>query len=275
MLTEILLHTRFQDCSKGLSGGQGEVHGGEQKQDACVQREVPGDTAPDTVPTGQHTQQSVCDSVFSLVREGRDYVGSGGSCSPELSGNQVILGLSGPAGSGKTTTARHLVKRYGFYELSFATPIKNALNALFGWDYSKWEDREWKESPLVDRGDGIRLSPRRLAQWLGTEAGRAIDPDIWVNYLFRTHERMLRSPGARVVISDVRFDNEATAIRGIGGRVIHLDDMVTREFPSHASEIGPHAATGDWHLYHNPPCMHTLEWAIIELMAEFGVPLRE
>ncbi|QVD48874.1 dNMP kinase [Acinetobacter phage APK16] len=44
------------------------------------------------------------------------------------------------------------------------------------------------------------ISPRLFQQLLGTEVGRAIDPDIWVNYL--------KNQDRNLIIPDVRFGNE-------------------------------------------------------------------
>ncbi|WEM05749.1 dNMP kinase [Acinetobacter phage vB_AP_P1489] len=44
------------------------------------------------------------------------------------------------------------------------------------------------------------ISPRLFQQLLGTEVGRAIDANIWVNYL--------KNQDRNLIIPDVRFDNE-------------------------------------------------------------------
>ena len=80
------------------------------------------------------------------------------------------------------------------------------------------------------------MSPRKSSQLLGTEVGRGIDVNIWV----KNAEMFVKQhPGWTVVITDVRFDNEAYWIRNRGGIVINIvrdkDDI---EENTHSSESG-------------------------------------
>lgn len=146
-----------------------------------------------------------------------------------MNGDQVIVGITGSAGSGKDVAAAGL-EEMGFVKRSFATPIKAALNAMFGWQMEQWNDREWKEAPL----DGLGKSPRQLAQTLGTEWGRdTVSPDIWVHALFAGASDL-----ERLVIPDVRFDNETRAIRKRGGIVIKVARPGVAPVSAHSSESG-------------------------------------
>lgn len=71
----------------------------------------------------------------------------------------------------------------------------------------------------------IKLTPRLLLQLLGTEAGRQIiHPNIWVNALFSTYEEEITfSFGSQWIITDVRFPNEAQAIKDKGGILIRVN----------------------------------------------------
>lgn len=133
-----------------------------------------------------------------------------------------IVGLCGQAGAGKDTAAKWFIER-GYARSGFADPIKFMLNQAFGWSMDDWENREWKEGPMCvrDSADGpSETSPRRLAQWLGTEVVRNnFGPDAWVNvWKQRWHD--LGQP--RVVVADVRFQNEVDAIHKLGGNVIRV-----------------------------------------------------
>ena len=103
---------------------------------------------------------------------------------------------------------------------------------MFGWTPGQWLDREWKENTLP----GFDVSPRELAQTLGTEWARdTVDPDFWVKLMWYRvvdggceHER--------VVISDVRFPNEATWIRDHGGYVLDVTRDLDAKVVAHSSE---------------------------------------
>jgi hypothetical protein len=157
--------------------------------------------------------------------------------------NMNLIGITGKAGTGKDTLADYLVEKHGFHRYGFADPIKELLNEFFGWKPHQWLDRDWKESPQIIDGSipGLSWSPRQLAQWLGTEVGRnTFGQDCWIKRFERYYECLDSfDPGAtRFVISDVRFNNEAVAIRRMGGTIIHLTRTGLNEVSSHISEAG-------------------------------------
>lgn len=142
-----------------------------------------------------------------------------------------LIGVTGAARAGKDTIAAYLVEKYNFDRYSFASPIKTACNFIFGWD-SRHSDGSLKE--IVDLVWGI--SPRFAYQTLGTQWGRdIIRDDIWI---VAAKEFIKKTD--RVVISDVRFDNEAEMILNSGGVLVSVirnsDSMI--ELSSHRSESG-------------------------------------
>lgn len=140
----------------------------------------------------------------------------------------AFVGLSGKAGSGKDTAADYLVEKYGFVKFAFADPIKDGLQAMFNLDYEMLYG-SLREAKLED----LQTTPRIMAQTLGTEWGRnLIHPDVWVIALQRKITDYIEStlaitPDAdiKIVVSDVRFENEASWIRqGLGGGiVVHVE----------------------------------------------------
>lgn len=114
----------------------------------------------------------------------------------------MIVGITGVAGSGKTTAAQVLVNQ-GWIKYSFADELKRIAKDEFGWDGLKDE------------------KGRRLLQVLGTEAGRAYNENLWVERMqYRLSQAKVA--GKNIVIDDVRFNNEAQLIQDMGGFVIEL-----------------------------------------------------
>lgn len=146
-----------------------------------------------------------------------------------------LIGITGRAGAGKDTV-KDLIKQNIFPELSaysFAAPIYDTVMNLFGWTLEELQNRDFKEA--IDPKWGF--SPRRAMQLFGTEFGRTLREDLWIH-----HARvLLDSPIIEgLLISDVRFENEADFIRSHpGGLIIH----VTR--PNNPNEISEgHASEG-------------------------------
>jgi hypothetical protein len=135
-----------------------------------------------------------------------------------FSEHKMIIGLTGRKRSGKSTIAQALVHK-GFTEFSFAEPIRTFTKILLGLDHAGLE--EAKEQP-VKWLDSI-VTPRYIMQTLGTEWGRQmIHPDIWIRYLTRRITAPANSD-ANIVISDIRFDNEAIALRELGAKIVRVE----------------------------------------------------
>lgn len=147
----------------------------------------------------------------------------------------LIIGLTGYAGSGKDTVREILVDQHNFDGAAFADPIRDMLSALFetiGVEDSWMLERSLKEATIPQIG----ASYRKLAQTLGTEWGRAIDPDFWLKIAGAKVAMYGAYGGAGVVISDVRFPNEAAWIKEQGGVVWKILRPGVEPVRAHASE---------------------------------------
>lgn len=157
-----------------------------------------------------------------------------------------LIGLTGPAGSGKDTAAFYLCDKYNFTRYAFAQPIKDMLRVI-GVDANT---RETKELPHPVFG----ASPRRMAQTLGTDWMRnMVCEDGWLRLAFgamnAASKRVFPRKGETVscrglVITDVRFENEARWVRNNSGQIWQL----CREVPAvegHVSECPLHPALVD------------------------------
>jgi hypothetical protein len=147
-----------------------------------------------------------------------------------------VIGLSGPAGSGKSTAAAALLKTPGYIRLPLAGPIKRMLRAGLGLT-EEHTDGALKEVPVEKLGG---FTPRRLLQTLGTDWGRSMDPEFWLRIWL--NDALQASWSARgIVVDDVRFLNEASFLRReTGARIISI--VTPHESPlgsveaAHASE---------------------------------------
>lgn len=154
----------------------------------------------------------------------------------------ILIGIAGPAQSGKSTLAgefRRLVEFRGqkYAEQPFAGPLKRML-ASIGVDVS--DPSKNTPVPFLDG----KVTPRIMMQTLGTEWGRSLLRDLWL----RIWQHEMDDQAHCVCVSDVRFDNEAELIRGLGGTIVHVVRKSTADMlavPAHASEAGIARMKGD------------------------------
>jgi hypothetical protein len=63
-----------------------------------------------------------------------------------------------------------------------------------------------------------RQKDRRFLQWIGTEWGRSIDPDIWCKTLLAKVD----DPSINYLVSDLRFPNELEALKKAGFTCVRI-----------------------------------------------------
>jgi hypothetical protein len=135
-----------------------------------------------------------------------------------------LIGLVGEYGSGKDTAALGLTA-LGWKRLAFAEPLREALVALDPYiDTGEVRPRLLSDLVATEGWDVAkrRGEVRRLLQRFGTEVGRnCFGPQFWVS---RMHDRLLAASvrGERVVVTDLRFPNEAALIEGWGGKLVGI-----------------------------------------------------
>ena len=140
----------------------------------------------------------------------------------------MLIGLNGLINSGKGAVSDYLQQKHDFKHLSFADSLKQAVSAIFGWEFEMLkgatpESRQWREEVdqwWSDRLQIRNLTPRWVLQQWGTELGRnSFHPDIWVASL---ENQIIHSTG-NFVIDDCRFKNEMNIIRKNGGILIRIN----------------------------------------------------
>ena len=189
-----------------------------------------------------------------------------------------LIGLHGFPRSGKDTAATALFGNFGYARIALADPIRNGLLALDPWvrpgDWSEYKDGDenihvkyhlWPYNQQPRRlssllaeftWDELKASEvwkhetRTLPQRFGTEVGR---DTFWESFWLDLAARRM-STLDRVVVTDVRFPNEAAWLRSKGGLLINVVRPGYGAVNNHASE----AVIECDHVLHNDSDVDTL-----------------
>ena len=149
----------------------------------------------------------------------------------------MIIGLSGYARSGKDEVAKILVSEFNFERVAFADAIRDLLyqtNPLIGvtrlqimidavgWDIAK-------QHPDV----------RSYLQNLGVGARKLFGENFWINQALNPHiyEHPIVGVNKNIVVTDVRFTNEAEIINSLGGQVWRIRRQGVEPVNQHVSEV--------------------------------------
>lgn len=170
-----------------------------------------------------------------------------------------LIGITGAAGAGKDTLADAIVAEFGAVKYNFALPLKEGLNAIFGWSMEMWNDRVWKEREIRWLGK----SPRQVAQTLGTEWGRdEVHPELWVMLALQRYSEHSKTEKVPFIIADVRFDNEARAIRRNEGIIVKIVRPDAAPVFGHKSEKGVSDDLIDYTLVNDASLQRYLDRAV-------------
>lgn len=147
----------------------------------------------------------------------------------------MIIGIVGRKGAGKDTIGERLVEQHGFKRVAFADPVKWIARSLFP---TLTHEQCWGPIAVKEAFDpALGATPRQLLQLIGTEVGRQGQLDVLVPFgvpalhVIVALERFHVAPGPTAwidalarnlqlgvshVVTDVRFPNEAEAVRKYG-----------------------------------------------------------
>lgn len=146
----------------------------------------------------------------------------------------ILIGLTGPAGCGKTTAANYLESEWGAQPVGLADPIMAMLLALFA--EADVPDAYAVERALKERCTSLGYSYRHLAQTLGTEWGRdQLDDGFWRRIAEGKVLDIMRG-GDHAVVTDIRFADEAQWLRDLGGVLVRITRAGTLPVREHESE---------------------------------------
>ena len=144
----------------------------------------------------------------------------------------MIIGLSGYAQSGKDEIAKILVEEFDFERVAFADAIRDLLyaanpviNELASDIQHAVDQRGWDEIKQVS-------SVRKLLQNMGVGARNVLDESVWIVAVLRKIE----DADKNYVITDVRFENEASMIKHLDGVLWRISRNGVAPVNSHISE---------------------------------------
>lgn len=187
----------------------------------------------------------------------------------------MIIGFAGKAATGKTTAAHHIAPLLDKEAkvIPMAMVLRDEVEAFLravGADESvplvygdqddkvrvfyvdeqramaqcpKWDHFIAAHREIQDRPGQTAVTVRRILQWWGTEYRRAADPDYWTKAWSRKVEQ-LDLAHIHVLVDDVRFINELTAIKAHGGLIIKIERPGFAGANNHTSETSLDDYTG-------------------------------
>lgn len=188
-----------------------------------------------------------------------------------------LIGLMGRAQSGKDTAAAFLVED-GFIRYAFADPLKSAalhLDPIVGTLMlpGSWAASQRRLSEVVDalgwEEAKARPEVRRTLQRYGMSI-REIMPDFWIR---ATLDPALAQEEP-VVITDVRFENEAQAVVAAEGILVRIVRPGAPVIPGadHVSETALDDLEADYEVV-NDGTLEQLRETILTIADEYAPPV--
>lgn len=145
-----------------------------------------------------------------------------------------LIAFTGSMGSGKSTAINILKESTGadLHLVKFAQPLYDMQEFIYA-----------KISSVYKRPESF-IKDRKLLQWLGTEWGRnSIKDSLWTDLWKEEVTYALENyPYKLIVCDDVRFDNEADAVKSLGGLIIKLQANNTGDRININSGIAGHSS---------------------------------
>lgn len=196
----------------------------------------------------------------------------------------TIIGLLGHAGAGKDTLALLLAERFRVARVAFAEALKLEIAAAWGIERDLLDSPWAKEAKmpalalhkcmnqdfvsyawelgLPGLQDG--LTPRTAMQRWG-DWRRSVDPDYFVKFALEIVRTVTDGDGVdAVLLTDVRFPNEAGLVRSLGGDLWRITRPGGPQPSRHASE---------WQLAGEPVDAEIVNDGSIEQLAKVATDL--
>lgn len=175
----------------------------------------------------------------------------------------MIIGLTGYAQTGKDTGAGFLIQE-GFERKAFADKLRESLYRLNPPVALEEVDDQCnagtffvRVQQIVDRlgwdvAKVTYLEIRELLQRFGTEVGRDLyGTNFWVDIVMNS-----LNPDTNYVITDVRFPNEADAVKAAGGVVVRILRPGVEAVNGHSSDTSVDLITPDYYVFNDGTMEH-------------------
>ena len=151
----------------------------------------------------------------------------------------MIIGITGKKFNGKDTVSDYIVSKYKFTKIAYAEPLKEVCRNLFNFN-----DDQLYGNKKEDIDPFWNITPRHAFQFIGTDMIRnnanklisGINNNFWVKCL---EKRILdlNSRGIKnIIISDIRFINEADIVKHLNGKIIKVCRNIDNN-DTHISEL--------------------------------------
>lgn len=135
----------------------------------------------------------------------------------------MLIGLGHGSRVGKDTCAAILVREHGFAQVAFADPLRDFVLRINPEVADIVEEVGWEQGkefyPIV----------RQTLIDVANAARDVISPDVWLR-------PALEDLKPKTVITDMRYPNEAVAIKGLGGFAVKVTRPGVEPLPNIADQ---------------------------------------
>jgi hypothetical protein len=155
-----------------------------------------------------------------------------------------IIGIGGRKRSGKDEIAKVLRDEFGYIRMAFSDAIVDACHHVFRTPTREYRDTHPDAGRLRFRYVGGLSPARRIWQEFGEGIRNLHGHDHWIRILQQRIDDV-EGVDPKIVVTGVRYPNEAHWIIGLGGRLWRVERPGTDALDNHITE---HALDGfsDW-----------------------------
>lgn len=176
-----------------------------------------------------------------------------------------IIAFMGYKGSGKSTAAAYVQRQIErnpvstALTLSFAGPIKRMCAQVFGTALDV--DRRFFYGSQLEKEAEIPQIPgwsgRTIMQHIGTEGFREVHKEVWAKYAVNDAlQKITRGGYTHIIFDDLRFHEEANAVKTAGGIVVKITGGYTEPADTHESETTWSTIVSDRTIDNSGPVEH-------------------